>query len=73
MTLAAQLVVVIVVDDAFVVVLVLVLVHVAAVDPRNIPLKFGSVTAEILMKLSYRWWWWCKVIFVSNQTFVMLC
>ena len=47
--------------------------------------KIRSVTAEILLTLSSRlwvvsvgwwwWWWWCvcKVSFMSNQNFVMLC
>ena len=38
----------------------IVVTRVVAVDPRNLSLKFfkiGSVTAEILMTLSSRWWW----------------
>ena len=38
--------------------LLVVLVHVVAIDPQNKTLKFGengSVTAEILMTLSSRW------------------
>ena len=33
---------------------------------RNLLLKFGSVTVEILLTLSLQWWVVCRVIFVSN-------
>ena len=63
---------IIVVVVIFFYVVVVVLVHFVAVDPRNLPLKLDVEFPVVVGGGLWRWWWRCKVILVSNPTFVML-